>query len=523
MSDGTKARVEVAAPVVAVTLLEDRATVTRAGVSRLEAGLQRLQVTGVAPVLVDDSLDVTLEASGETGATLVDARVVRQWTPTPSPEHDLSAILAELERTKAERQARQDTMKRAEKALHDVRAIRALWVAEVGDEVAWGRADASAWAAQLREGLAEAIALRESLAADHAELARLDRTLEDLELRAAVARDPSATRRCAIELEVDVAQAGEVSVRLEYLVPCAIWRPAHRAFFERDGEQEQVRWQREACVWQRTGEDWERATLTFSTERPSLGVQPPELTTDELRVQKRAERVEVEVREQAIATTGLGGDPKVLDQLPGVDDGGEPVRLMSDGPVRVPSDGRPHRIRIDELTMAATSRTLLVPELSTMAARESTQSWKGTSPLLAGPVDLVREGGLVGRTKVLFVAPGERFAMAWGPHPAIRVHREQKKEAGKSRMLSSWVKVPHRVRSKISNLSDEEVTLFVKERVPVSELREVEIEVDPEKTTGGVQPDEDGFLEWEVRVPARGGRTVELHWTLAKKDDVVGV
>ncbi|MCA9687369.1 MAG: DUF4140 domain-containing protein, partial [Myxococcales bacterium] len=47
-------------PVVEVTLLEDRALVVRRGVVELAVGRTQLRVDGVAPVLVDKTLNATL-------------------------------------------------------------------------------------------------------------------------------------------------------------------------------------------------------------------------------------------------------------------------------------------------------------------------------------------------------------------------------------------------------------------------------------------------------------------------------
>jgi len=56
---------------------------------------------------------------------------------------------------------------------------------------------------------------------------------------------------------------------------------------------------------------------------------------------------------------------------------------------------------------------------------------------LAGPVDLIRENGFVGRTSVLFIAAGERFELGWGPDAELRVKRHSESKQEKSRRLSS--------------------------------------------------------------------------------------
>ena len=53
-----------------------------------------------------------------------------------------------------------------------------------------------------------------------------------------------------------------------------------------------------------TGEDWNDVDLLFSTQRPSLGTEPPLLSNDVLRLKKKEAQVHVETRE--------GGKPRLL-------------------------------------------------------------------------------------------------------------------------------------------------------------------------------------------------------------------
>jgi hypothetical protein len=74
---GTGARIaEVragGAPIVAVTVLEDRAAITRRGTIALGAGQHRLAIERVAPVLADKTLTATA-----TGARVLDVRCERR-------------------------------------------------------------------------------------------------------------------------------------------------------------------------------------------------------------------------------------------------------------------------------------------------------------------------------------------------------------------------------------------------------------------------------------------------------------
>src|SRR5690606_19173439 len=73
MSDDKRAPLE--APIRTVTLLEDRAQITRRGKLSLAAGIHRLTVAGASPVIQDVALRARVEGGG---ARVSDVRVRRE-------------------------------------------------------------------------------------------------------------------------------------------------------------------------------------------------------------------------------------------------------------------------------------------------------------------------------------------------------------------------------------------------------------------------------------------------------------
>jgi hypothetical protein len=135
----------------------------------------------------------------------------------------------------------------------------------------------------------------------------------------------------------------------------------------------------------------------------------------------------------------------------------------------------------------------------------------------------VRAGGFVGRSSLLFIAPGENFAIGWGPDGAIRVQRSVELAREDRGMMSSWTTQAHTVKVKISNLGALARTIHVTERVPVSEVEKLRIEVDATGTTDKAKADNNGFLHWTVELPGFGRKTVDLKYLVRKHADVVGV
>ncbi len=502
-------------PVCEVTLLEDRAQVTRRGHVRLEAGLNRLIVPEVAPVLVDKTLAVDVDGDVE----LVEARVVRRRVVR---EEDRPAEVAALDRELRELQASAARLAREQALvagqLEGLARVSRQTFSELAVDASWDRVDPTDWEARF-EYLhdAETIERQRAVELNHqaAELAVLQ---QDLAVRREVAADVRSHARADLWLVLASSEPVEVALCVEYLVPGACWRPWHQAALEAGV----LRFRCDGCVWQNTGEDWTDVRLFFSTERASLGVEPPELYADELRTRSVGREVRVETRDQEIHAAGLGrGDVATTPEMPGIDDGGEPRRLASMAAATVPSDGRPHRFPAFEFDGSAREERVLKAELATAVIVRTEQEHGGASPILPGPVDLVRDSGLVGRTWVDFVAPGETFELGWGPDLALRVHREHDREHLDPKLFSSWTAVRHQVDVRLSNIGPEERTVRVTERVPVSELDKVKIEL--QSTDPAAQPDPDGFLEWTLAVPPFQQDEVRVEYEVKQHPTVTGL
>src|SRR4051794_37292745 len=88
--------VKVELPLVKVTVLEDRALCERGGTVQLPAGTSRLTISGLAPVAVDRSLQVSVSQG-----TVHEARVSRSWhkkDERPEALTDLEQRLRALQR-----------------------------------------------------------------------------------------------------------------------------------------------------------------------------------------------------------------------------------------------------------------------------------------------------------------------------------------------------------------------------------------------------------------------------------------
>ncbi|MFD9373810.1 mucoidy inhibitor MuiA family protein [Streptomyces sp. NPDC060020] len=520
MSTAPKA---IALPVTAVTCLEDRAHVERTAVLDLEAGVQRLRLGPVSALAVDRTLHAELTA--EHPATVLDVRIVRDWTPRgplPSADED-SALRHRVHALEEERLAEGQRRDRLRARLDLLGRLTADLLRDIGEGAGSGEAERPRWARELDRLDAERDTYGERLRTVEARLAAIGAELGAVQRAMDLSEEEPAELLGHVELTVEAAAAGPVGLRLSHLTPCALWRPAYRAVLDGDA----LTLETDAVVWQRTGEDWSDVRLTLSTARSALATDPPRLDEDRLTLKDRsaAERrtVDVELREEEIGALG----PAPVLGLPGVDDGGEARVLHSPAPVSVPGDGRAHRVPLSVFTTAASSEYACSPEVSPLVTQVVRFDNLSGHALLAGPVDLVRGSGFSGRGTLDFTAPGTPVELAFGSrddHGVVRETEETRDSAG----IMQRTVVTRTVRLHLSRFSAPgehgDRVVVVRERIPVSEVSAVEVRLRKEACSPSPEAvDADGIVRWDVALPPGGRRTVTLVYELSASSKVAGL
>ena len=515
------------APVAEVTLMEDRARVLRRGSLSLAAGRHRILVYGVAPVLVDKSLLVETQHAGAS-LRVVDARVIREMvirTETGANSEDAHAELVEL---RSQRRALEKEIagaaaeiKRCEDLGVGLRRAGGLSLNEIVSDVSWGKEVDSDWSDKLATVRARHLESLDRLVLLNSQQEERQAKLGGLDARIVLLQSPAEHEMARICIDLECDAACDASFVLDYVVPGACWRPYHSAHLLGENE-ERLLFKTDACVWQNTGEDWVDAQLILSTERASLGTTAPTLLTDFLSLKRRTDAVHIEARDEAVDSLQEedGTAQSASLQLPGIDDGGSTFLVRVPQPATIASDGRPHRIFLSEFETPSKNSLVATPELNPCVILVTSIENAGEAPLLAGPVDLIRRSGLVGHGQILYVASGERFDIGWGPEADLRIHREVESSSETSRVLSSWSVKSHLTRLRLSNLGKKSYTIRVTERVPVSEIDKVKIEVDVKRTTRKQEADSNGFVQWMVELGAMSQEELELRYHVRMHDDV---
>jgi len=480
----------------------------------------------VAPVLADKSLRA--EFCGVYPASQInDVRVHRQvLTQDSDRPEEVQQLLQEWRSLYRSFTDLQGDRSHLEGRFQQMETILAKALAEIPVDAVWGQLDAKSWRDQLQTVFNHLRTTTHEILQTYHQQTDLEQRLNRLYDRLQAACRPNLVYTAYLEADVMVGQAAEVAIAFDYMVPNALWRPWHQArLIKTSEEQTSLEFRTDACVWQRTGEDWTTVDLVFSTARASLGTEPPLLYDDLLEAQEKSKQIVVQSRDQRVQTAGLGSvstaAPGVVE-LPGVEDGGEVQVLRSPTKATIPSDGQPYRVMLSSFVTPTTLEYVLMPELATQVVVKSEQTNSHSSPILAGPVDLIRSAEFVGRTTLHFIAAQEKFALSWGTEATLRVQRTQEQQKEQN-PLTRWYTTTRKVTLFLSNIGAESRTIKTTERIPVSELEQVKVEVVADKTSDRVRPDDNGFCTWHFTLEPYSQQQATLVYKIATAPDVQGI
>lgn len=490
-----------------ITFFEDRAEVLRVASLPLTPGPHTLTLTGATVFLDDPSLqlDVVCPDDAPEGARVLTSRVRRVQELVERPDEDAIQRLEQLlEQTARDERARELEVDRLRHERTRLEALETMYYAELERAPLPHASDPEVWRDALGKLNEERERHFQTERALRARARELQLARERARAHLALARRSKHELRARIEVQLDVSHPGTYEVRARYFTPCALWRPAHLARLIRDPDEgARVRVSTLATAWQNTGEVWEDVRCVFSTARPTQAADAPALQDDILYTRPKTERerrvVEVAARDVSISTTGADAT-RSIDEMPGVDDGGEPLRFEAPSPVSIPSTGTPFQVQVQDVWLPATVEVVAFPERRPVAYLRAQCRWNHTDPLLAGPVQLMREQELAGRSKVNFVAVGATLELGFGVESSLRVQREVSRTK-ETHTLRRKHQLDYTVTLYVSNLSREPRAITLVERVPVSEIDDVTVKI---HDTSGAPCDENGFVHVHVDLPARG-------------------
>ena len=184
-------------------------------------------------------------------------------------------------------------------------------------------------------------------------------------------------------------------------------------------------------------------------------------------------------------------------------------RYDAAAPVDVPADGAWHTVPVREFPVGLAVEHVCVPAADTRVYAVAQLRNTSANALLAGPAEVTVDGEFLLSTPLRTLAPGEQRQVGLGVVESIRVARRTRMNESTAGLRGGTTVLDHGVEIELANRLGRPVTVEVRERVPVSEDKDVRIEEKPASPPWtAVPPEQDdshqrGMRRWRVALEPR--------------------
>jgi uncharacterized protein (TIGR02231 family) len=524
----------VTSRISAVTIYADRARVTRAASVTLKKGTTSLSVVKLPGWLDKGSLRVKLSPAD--GSRITDVHAKKEYLAEASDadlrraeasvieiSDQLMGLDDELAILEAEKKQIENTRAFSMEKLPKDMLARDTKVTDYSEVVAYISKALRTNAAARRNTMSQRRKLQPEMSARQKKLNDL-RKLAHLEESTIFITIESKSQRVA-------------SLDLTYMLPGATWEPTHelRAATKSPSTVSVTSY---AVIRQTTGEDWEGATIHFSTQSPSDLIEIPEL--DALLLGKAGQARQVindayqsfQVAQQAYSAGNaawngkysvnnsdyaanwkqqVSAQSRISEIFKTLRKRGTTALFEGNTKPLVRSDGEPVRLQIGTAHLKSSPRIIAAPQVSLNATRTVDMVNTSKQPLLPGTVALYQEGAFLGQTDIDFTADGETFSVALGMADHVKLSRALDKSFSslargqRTRMMIAF-------ETTVENLASTGTIVELADRIPVSERKEIEI--DKIRITPSAEPDTRGIIKWTLSLKAGEKRVLRTEYRL---------
>jgi uncharacterized protein (TIGR02231 family) len=516
--------------IVAVTVYPDRARVVRNGAATLEPGTTRLEIADLPLSL--DRASVRAAARGTARARLLGVDV-RSAFFAETPAEQVRVLETQIE-TRADEILTLDTQI---ELLQQERAI-------LGELASQTRAYAHGLATgtmtfegqlAILDGLrSRNKAINKAILDTEVRRREPQRQIEKLRRELKLVRAAQPSERYAAIVEVEVLQAGELTVELTYVVSGAGWVPLYDLrLLEGDGAARlEVGYL--AQVTQRTGEAWADVTLALSTARPALAGHLPELkpwyigpppppplvgmgVPAAFRVAAPAEDDGIAIREAPPVAAQVVATEVVLAD---VETSGAAVTYRVPATVTIPDDGAPRKVTVARYDLTPHLGYVVTPKLVEAAYRRGRVANDSPYTLLPGQANLFAGDEFIGSTPLRLTAPQGEIELYLGVDDRIKVKRELKGYHVDRQLLGGRRRRHYTYEIVLENLLTSEVQLTVRDQLPVSRHEDVRVHLDAVEPKPTEQTDLNELV-WELHLVPAQKQVVRFEFTVEHPQDMV--
>jgi len=504
----------VDAKIVEVTVYADRARITRSTTFHVPAGASTLEIGGLTNSLDDRTIEASGQSSGQVIIRGVDVRheflTGNASARAAEVQQQLDALLDQKRAIDGQAgilKARQSFFEsvtsgigHSNKGIPDVDELKQVYDFYLG-----GLTEVSA-------------ALLEIQGKERALELEINRTKQEL----SGLSQEKASRKVAINVEAQAA--ADLKVTLHYTVPNASWEPIYDARVNStDGT---VLLAYNAYVRQNTGEEWDGVKLSVSTARPGVNGQLPELNPDYLSfAPPPSPPVTEAIPEPRRNLTKLepaakpAGAPMPEQEVSvgtaNLQTVGLAVTYSAPEVVSIPSDGQPHQTSLSQLKLSGQLAYVGTPKLEPSVFLKVHLANSSADTLLAGSVNVFRDGDLIGAVSIPEIVAGAEFDLFCGRDDAIKIERKELvNRQAQTGFFNHRKQKQRKFQITIQNYRKSPVKVTVYDQLPISQDSQISVSQGQMSLKPTDFDKDSGKLTWSFGLDPMEKRVIEFDYTV---------
>ncbi len=340
-------------------------------------------------------------------------------------------------------------------------------------------------------------------------------------------------------LQIKGKKMGEMPISLSYYTSRAGWTPSYDVRVNSQTNKVQLVYK--ATISQTSGVDWKNTKLVLSTGTPNFGVSAPvlspwylQLYVPQLYNQLQGKAPGINLHRNAIQSFDKDAAlnevviirgasnyqeeyadtsrPYTLEDFTSLQQGQLNTNFEIDLPYDITGDGELHAVNIREEEIQTVLKNYAVPRLEQEAyLLAEVPDWQNLD-LLPGDANIIMDDTYIGKSLIDPNSTADTLNLSLGKDKRLQVKRGTVKELSSLKSSGGYQRQTFTYEIKVKNTKLTEVNALVKDQIPLSQIKEVEVKL--EDNGGAAYNEEVGVLTWKLQLKPGESRSLRFSYTI---------
>jgi len=519
-----------------VTVYSDRAMVTRKAQVTLPKGPSVLVFEKLPGSLNDQSLRA--DGSGQRPVTIKGAEAQNLFTAEEVDEKT-AKVLGELEQLERDRRKIEGDRQVVADQKTFLNSIRNFSGVQISKDIMTKSSTPEEWQASAdflknadTQNKTEDLALEQTLTDKNKEIEAKRRELMDIQR-------PEDRQRKRILVTVEAEETTPFTIEVSYMVPEATWSISYDAKVDTKNRTCVLMSYANARQW--SGEDWKDIPLIFTTAKPSIGGQMPELDpwyidfptmfrmdrkADVQYASARLAKSMTVVNEFTGALSAEAPEPAPVERAKQqsaviTQDLGMVMFEIAKGSVI--NDNRYYKLPVQSEGFPVVLDDQTTPKAVPYVFLHSKVTNDKSHILPAGELSVFVNDAFLGKSSIKTIGMGEEFDLFLGIDEDIKVKRTEITGKRKKNLLGIRTKNEYTYRIELENYKTQKTSIAVFDQYPVSKNADIKCELVGADPKPELKPL--GILKWELTLEPKEKKAIEFSYNVDYPSDkqVVGL